>query len=95
VTPFADRQARVIADYVRHHLLPEFPGADEKARLETILSRAPAWLLWFTHSDLFAGLAGINVPDLSGVSRFLARRTLLRRSSHRPVSPPSFTKGYV
>jgi hypothetical protein len=70
VTPFADRQARVIADYVRHHILPECPGADEKAKLEAILSKTPAWLLWFTHSDLFARLAGINVPDLSGVSRF-------------------------
>jgi hypothetical protein len=69
-SPFDRWQAGLIAQYFRKYFLPELPGADETEKLNAVLAKAPAWLLWFTHGDAFDSLFGLQVPDLSSKARF-------------------------
>ncbi len=73
-TPFLSFSAMDIAEYFRKYLLPDLPGGDEKAKLDAIFVRAPPWLLWFTHGDVYATILGIKIPDLSSVNRFARDR---------------------
>jgi hypothetical protein len=68
-TPF-DWSAERIAEYFRKYFMPELPGADETEKLDAIFERAPPWLLWFTYGDVCARILGLELPDLSRVSRF-------------------------
>jgi hypothetical protein len=70
-TPFEDLGAERIARYFREHFLPDLPGAGEEEKLGAILERAPPWLLWFTYCDVNAFFLGIQLPDLSSVSRYV------------------------
>lgn len=45
---------------------------------------APPWLLWFTHADVAAYIAGVELPDLSEVSRFARGEWLCE---HLPPGP--------
>jgi hypothetical protein len=69
-TPFVAWGAMQIACYFRKHFLPDLPGAGEKEKLGAIFERAPPWLLWFTYCDVYADVLGIQLPDLSSVSRY-------------------------
>jgi hypothetical protein len=72
-SPFDDQGARSIAQYFREYILPELPGADERAKLNAVLAKAPPWLLWFTHAEFPVLLLGLKLPDLSSMSRFARR----------------------
>ena len=73
-TPFLSFSAMDIAKYFRKYFLPDLPGDDEKAKLDAIFVRAPPWLLWFTHGDVYATILGVKIPDLSSVNRFARDR---------------------
>jgi hypothetical protein len=49
-----------------HRLMPDLPGANETEKFEYVLSKAPVWLLRFTHARFTASLLGIACPELSG-----------------------------
>jgi hypothetical protein len=51
-------------------VISNFPGADEKEKLDAVFSSAPPWLIWFTFADYTAKLLGLKLPDLSDVRRF-------------------------
>ena len=69
-TPFEHLGAIYIAKYFRRYFLPDLPGAHEVEKLSRIFKGAPPWLLWFTHGDVHARILGVELPDLSAVTRF-------------------------
>jgi hypothetical protein len=52
-------------------ILPDLPGTDETEKFSLIFKDASPWLLWFTYADANARVLGINLPDLSGVKRYV------------------------
>jgi hypothetical protein len=72
--PFYEEGARSIARYFREYILPDLPGADETEKLNGVLVKAPAWLLWFTNAELTVLILGLKLPDLSSMSRFARPR---------------------
>jgi hypothetical protein len=68
--PYTEPRAGRIGSVLRHMLIAELPGRDEKAKLEAALAAAPPWLLYYTFSDYTAKLLGLTLPDLSDVRRF-------------------------
>jgi len=69
-TPFNSVGLFYIAHYFRKYFLPDLPGADEIEKYSMIFKEAPPWLLWFTYGDREARILGIELPDLSEISRF-------------------------
>jgi hypothetical protein len=69
-SPFDEGGAESIAQYFRAYILPDLPGADETAKLNAILAKAPPWLLWFTHAELPILSLGLKLLDLSSMCRF-------------------------
>jgi len=69
-SPFDDQGAESIAQYFRDYILPTLPGADETAKLNAVLAKAPPWLLWFTRAELLILSLGLKLPDLSSMSGF-------------------------
>ena len=59
-----------LGPFVRHAVISNFPGADEKQKLNAVFSSAPPWLIWFTFADYTAKLLGLKLPDLSDVRVF-------------------------
>lgn len=72
--PFYEEGARSIARYFREYILPDLPGADETEKLNAVLVKASAWLLWFTNAELTVLCLGLKLPDLSCMSRFARPR---------------------
>ena len=52
-TPFDSLGLMYIAKYFRSYFIPDLPGADETEKLNAIFEKAPLWLLWFTHGDVY------------------------------------------
>jgi hypothetical protein len=73
-SPFDRWSAGLIAQYFRKYFLPELPGADETEKLNAVLAKAPAWLLWFTHGEVCGSVFGLKMPDFSSKSRFARPR---------------------
>ena len=69
-SPFDEGGAESMAQYFRAYILPDLPGADETAKLNAILAKAPPWLLWFTHAEVPILFLGLKLPDLSSMCRF-------------------------
>jgi hypothetical protein len=67
---FDEQGAQSIAQYFREYILPDLPGAEETEKLNAVLAKAPAWLLWFTNAELSVMCLGLKLPDLSSMSRF-------------------------
>ena len=65
----------IIGIALRHVIISEYSGADEKQKLEAALASAPPWLLWFTFADYSAKLLNLKIPDLSEVTRFMRSKT--------------------
>jgi hypothetical protein len=78
-TPFDNLGVTYIAKYFRRYFLPDLPGADEIEKFSMIFKEAPPWLLWFTYGDLDAHILGIELPDLSEISRFARGEQLFMR----------------
>ena len=51
-----------IATYFRAYFIPDLPGADETEKLNAIFEKAPLWLLWFTHCDVYGRILGLKLP---------------------------------
>ena len=68
--PHDRSSAMLIGMPLRHAVISDFPGADEKEKLDTVFRSAPPWLIWFTFGDYTAGLLGLTLPDLSSVTGF-------------------------
>jgi len=83
-TPFHEIGVYCIAGYFREYLLIDLPGADEIGKYNAIFKEAPPWLLWFTHADVAAYIAGVELPDLSEVSCFARGEWLFK---HLPPGP--------
>ena len=60
----------LIGMLLRHAVISDFPGADDKEKLDAVFRSAPPWLIWFTFGDYTAGLLGLTLPDLSSVTGF-------------------------
>jgi hypothetical protein len=69
-TPFDNLGVPHIAKYFHRYFLPDLPGADDIEKFSMIFKEAPPWLLWFTCGDMDAHILGIELPDLSEISRF-------------------------
>ena len=54
-----------IATYFRAYFIPDLPGADETEKLNAIFEKAPLWLLWFTHCDVYGRILGLKLPDFA------------------------------
>ena len=65
----------IIGLALRHVIISENSGADEKQKLEAALASAPPWLLWFTFADYSAKLLNLTIPDLSEVTQFMRSKT--------------------
>src|SRR5262249_12398673 len=68
--PYTRNSVFVIGVSLRHVVISSFPGVDEKAKLNAVFKSAPPWLLWFTFADYTAAVLGLDLPDLSSISRF-------------------------
>ena len=69
-TPFDNLGLNYIAKYFRSYFIPDLPGADETEKLNAILEKAPLWLLWFTHGDVYGSILGLKLPDFTSAHRF-------------------------
>jgi hypothetical protein len=69
--PHSMDSVNIIGARLRHFVISEYCGANEKQKLETAFASAPPWLLWFTFSDYPAKLLNLTIPDLSEVSGFM------------------------
>jgi hypothetical protein len=76
---FDDQGLVFVSDYFAKYLMPELPGADQIEKLNAILARASPWLLWFTQMDYHGYCLGLQLPDLSSVSRIDRLRYLTHR----------------
>jgi hypothetical protein len=66
-----DRNSAVLTGMcLRHAVISDFPGANEKEKLDAVFRSAPPWLIWFTFGDYTAELLGLTLPDLSSVAGF-------------------------
>jgi hypothetical protein len=72
--PYSRDSVVIIGDYLRHLVISNFPGVDEKAKLNAVFKSAPPWLLWFTFADYTAAVLGLELPDLSRVTCFARSR---------------------
>jgi hypothetical protein len=68
--PFSNEGAMHVAEYFRQHLTPDLPGANDTEKLNAILKTAPPWLIWFTCADLYGRALGLEIPDVSRMSKF-------------------------
>jgi hypothetical protein len=68
--PYDRDAAFIIGSGLRHMVISNFSGADEKEKLNAIFSSAPPWLIWHTFGDYTAECLGLKTPDLSQVRRF-------------------------
>jgi hypothetical protein len=71
-------------DILRHGVIANFPGDDERQKLNFVFASAPAWLIYFTFGDYTAKLLGLTVPDLSDVSGFKRPREHFERWPNLP-----------
>ena len=71
INPFHVLGATFLARYLRKYIIPDLPGADETEKLNAIVEKAPPWLIWFTHADVYLRILGLKVPDLSSVNRLV------------------------
>jgi hypothetical protein len=69
-SPFKRTRALLIGPPLRHAVLSNFVGADEKEKLEAVFASAPPWLIWFTFADYTAKLLSLALPDFSHETRF-------------------------
>ena len=69
-TPFDSLGLMYIAKYFRSYFIPDLPGADETEKLNAIFEKAPLWLLWFTHGDVYGRILGLKLPDFTSAHRF-------------------------
>ena len=69
-SPHNRNRTFIIGTHLRHVVIGTFRGADEKEKLKAVFETAPPWLIWFTFGDYTAGLLGLTLPDLSGVTGF-------------------------
>jgi hypothetical protein len=60
----------LMGEPLRHMVIANFSGADEKEKLNATFASAPPWLVWFTFGDYTAKLLGLTIPDLSSVLGF-------------------------
>ena len=72
-TPFDSLGVMYIAKYFRSYFIPDLPGADETEKLNAIFEKAPLWLLWFTHGDVYGSILGLKLPDFTSARRFARR----------------------
>jgi hypothetical protein len=70
VEPYSRGYVSLLGQFVRHAVISNFPGADEKQKLNAVFSSAPPWLIWFTFADYTAKLLKLKLPDLSDVRVF-------------------------
>ena len=70
VEPYDRDGVSLLGQFVRHAVISNFPGADEKQKLNAVFSSAPPWLIWFTFADYTAKLLKLKLPDLSDVRVF-------------------------
>ena len=70
VEPYSRGYVSLLGEFVRHAVISNFPGADEKQKLNAFFSSAPPWLIWFTFADYTAKLLKLKLPDLSDVRVF-------------------------
>ncbi len=63
-------RTRVLGSAVRHAVMSNFPGDDERQKLAAVFASAPPWLIWHCFADYTAMLLGLTLPDLSGVTDF-------------------------
>lgn len=70
VEPYDRDGVSFLGEFLRHAVISNFPGADEKEKLCAVFSSAPPWLIWFTFADYTAKLLGLKLPDLSDVIGF-------------------------
>lgn len=68
--PHNRNRAAIIGVQLRHAVIATFPGSNEKGKLDAAFASAPPWIIWFTFGDYTAGLLGLTLPDLSGVTGF-------------------------
>ena len=69
--PHSRDRVDVIGAALRHVLISEYSGADEKQKLEIAFASAPPWVLWFTLADYTAEVLNFTIPDLSKVNGFM------------------------
>jgi len=74
--PFSKEGAMHVAEYFRQRLMPDLPGANDTEKLNAILKTAPTWLLWFTCADFYGRSLGLEIPDVSRMSRFERHNTI-------------------
>ena len=84
INPFHDLGATFLARYLRKYIIPDLPGADETEKLNAIVEKAPPWLIWFTHADVYLRNLGLKVPDLSSVNRLVRGKLTLRQLPEGP-----------
>jgi hypothetical protein len=68
--PFKRDRAFLLGAPLRHAVISNFVGADEKEKLDAVFASAPPWLIWFAFADYTAKLLGLTLPDLSHETRF-------------------------
>ena len=72
-TPFDKLGVMYIAAYFGAYFIPDLPGADETEKLNAIFEKAPQWLLWFTHCDVYGSILGLKLPDFTSAHKFARR----------------------
>jgi hypothetical protein len=72
--PYSRDNVFVMGRRLRHVVISRFPGVDEQAKLSAVFKAAPLWLLWFTFADYTAAVLGLELRDLSSISRFARSR---------------------
>jgi hypothetical protein len=68
--PYNRDEASIIGMPLRHMVISNFRGINEKEKLNAIFSSAPPWLIWHTFGDYTAELLGLKAPNLSQVRSF-------------------------
>jgi hypothetical protein len=68
--PFKRDRAFLIGAPLRHAVISNFAGADEKEKLDAVFASAPPWLIWFAFADYTAKLLSLTLPDLSRETHF-------------------------
>jgi hypothetical protein len=68
--PYNRDRVFTVGTPLRHAVISNFPGADEKEKLNAVFSTAPPWLIWFTFGDYTAKLLGLTLPNLSDMIGF-------------------------
>jgi hypothetical protein len=77
--PYSRERVLIAGECLRHEVIFDFPGIDERAKLNAVFAAAPPWLIWFTFADYTAALLGLKLPDLSSVTGFARSEEMFDR----------------